>query len=487
MVLNKTITACKAPLKKRLFLELVPTFKQNLQECRFVDAGKQLITREDRLFELKQDGIGSKIKLVEEEEDSEARLAKDYEDWMESVMRMLENSLDLQSLEEQELLKGAVQAILQEEEQDMRWKGFQEKERPPWRPRRCKQNHEALLERLVQRRMEEAQSDPRVEIHSSLQQTIICNAKQLKEDLLKVVTWVSSCYPEQENVCQFYATLYHKTFSARLREVAEYTLCDKDCVLLLQWVNQDYPNTCLHNILDREETVWKERELPQLRDQVYCCDQAIDIIENAHLFPENIKTDCLSLLATMTESSHCYFTSNMHRELKVKATFCYFHYYVMKQKNKRIFGQCSELLGGMHKEFLAEYVRKMMKQKIKLSNKAQQQMAASSLCINSERIHTYFTAAGSNLDWLKDILPNLAGLLQLQDPDSIKLELVTLMKLYPDLSERHISAWLRLKGSLSPSDLKMILKSVTCSQNQLSEQQDSLRFSRSFFSTVRIK
>ncbi len=221
----------------------------------------------------------------------------------------------------------------------------------------------------------------------------------------------------------------------------------------------------------------------------------------------------------------------------------------------------------MHKEFLAEYVRKMMKQKIKLSNKAQQQMAASSLCINSERIQTYFTAAvsthlllkgrsfvfyptlicknytnnvlgnqfydyffnkalsnfeilinslsqGSNLDWLKDILPNLAGLLELQDPDSIKLELLTLMRLYPDLryglfcctiiyakimasaffsclcscySERHISAWLRLKGNLSPSDLKMILKNVTCSQNHFSEMQDSLQFSRSFFSIVRIK
>lgn len=120
---------------------------------------------------------------------------------------------------------------------------------------------------------------------------------------------------------------------------------------------------------------------------------------------------------------------------------------------------------------------------------------------------------GSNLDWLKDILPNLAGLLKLQDPDSIKLELVTLMKLYPDLrwvfsavqlfmqktntaifsclcscySEHHISAWLRLKGNLSPSDLKMILKSVTCSQKQFSETQDSLQFSRSFFSIVRIK
>lgn len=49
----------------------------------------------------------------------------------------------------------------------------------------------------------------------------------------------------------------------------------------------------------------------------------------------------------------------------------------------------------MHKEFLAEYVRKMMKHKITFSNKDQQQMAASELCLHSERIHTCLTAAVS--------------------------------------------------------------------------------------------
>lgn len=232
-------------LKKQSFSRIlflcsidVPTFKQSLQACRFVDSGKQLIIREDRLFALKQEGIGSQMKLVEEEEDSEARLAKEYEDLLELVMRTLENSLDLQSAEG---LKDAVQAVLQEEEQDTRWEGFQENQRPPWRPRRCKQNHDALLERLVHRRMEEAELDSSIEIHSSIQKSITSKAKRLKEDLLEVVTCVRSCYPEQENVCQFYATLYHNTFSAKLREVAEYTLCDEDCVLLLQWVNQHYP------------------------------------------------------------------------------------------------------------------------------------------------------------------------------------------------------------------------------------------------------
>ncbi|XP_051772486.1 tumor necrosis factor alpha-induced protein 2 [Ctenopharyngodon idella] len=591
----------------------VPTFKQHLQECHFVDAGKQLIIREDRLFALRQEGIGSKMKLVEEEEDSEARLAKDYEDLLELVMRTLENSLNLQSAEEQKVLKEAVQAVLQEEERDMRWEGFQEKERPPWRPRRCKQNHEAILERLVQRRMEEAQLDPSIEIHSSIQKSITSKAKQLKEDLLKVATWVHSCYPEQENVCQFYATLYHKIFSAKLREVAEYMLCDEDCILLLQWVKQDYPNilnvpkikevidhtkldpllpedmitpleqqfltskkrevsTCLQKILDREETAWKNGELPQLSDQVDCCPQAIDVIQcfhghveyaqkmlgdetkarsitcqmssflkdyetfhakviksrqpnteaflmvnlscliqcrdyitkNAHLFSEDVKTDCLSLLTTMTESTQSYFTSNMLRELKdlyrkvgsnewlkdsqgvCEELLAKLDRHIQKFNNLDKMC-CQELLGGMHKEFLAEYVRKMMKKKIKISDKVQQQKAASELCLNSERIHTCLTAAGSNMDWLKDILPKLAELLKLQDPESIKVELVNLMSVYPDLSERHISAWLQLKGNLSPLDRKKILKTVTCSHDQIEDKQDSLQYSRSFFSIVRIK
>lgn len=588
----------------------VPTFKQSLQACRFVDSGKQLIIREDRLFALKQEGIGSQMKLVEEEEDSEARLAKEYEDLLELVMRTLENSLDLQSAEG---LKDAVQAVLQEEEQDTRWEGFQENQRPPWRPRRCKQNHDALLERLVHRRMEEAELDSSIEIHSSIQKSITSKAKRLKEDLLEVVTCVRSCYPEQENVCQFYATLYHNTFSAKLREVAEYTLCDEDCVLLLQWVNQHYPNilndkkikevidhtkldpllpedmiipleqqfltsekrkmsTHLHKILDREETAWKEGALPQVRDQVYCCLQAIDVIQcfhghventqkmlgdetkarnitcqmsnflkdykgfhakviksrqtnteavlmvnlsfliqcrdyitkNAHLFPEDVNADCLSLLTTMIERSQHYFTSNMHKDLKdlyrnvgsykwlndshgvCEELLAKLDRHIQKFNNLDKMC-CQELLGGMHKEFLAEYVRKMMKQKIKLSNKDEQQMAASELCSNSERIHACLTAAGSNMDWLKDILPKLAELLKLQDPDSIKLELVYLMSVYPDLSGRHISAWLKLKGNLSTLDLGKIQKSVTCSQDQIKEKSDSLQFSRSFFSLVRIK
>lgn len=232
-------------IRKVLFHFLFPTvdltFQQNLHAHHFVDAGKQLINREERLFVLKQEGIGANKKLLEEEEDSEAKLEKDYEDWWKLVMGTLENSLDLHSAEEQEILKEAVQAILQEEEQDVRWEGFKEMERPPWRPRRCKQKHDALLETLVQSRMQDASLDSSVESHSSVQDNILSKGKQLKEDLLKVVTCVSSCYPEQDDVCQLYASLYHKSFSDELRKLANYGLCDGDCIVLLSWVNSHYP------------------------------------------------------------------------------------------------------------------------------------------------------------------------------------------------------------------------------------------------------
>ncbi|TRY68152.1 hypothetical protein DNTS_030031 [Danionella cerebrum] len=539
----------------------VPSFQQNLLACQYVAAGKQLMVREERLFVLKQDGIGTNMKLLTEEEDSEARLAKDYEDWLQSVMQTLENSLDLQTSEELEILKEAVQAVFMEEERDLHWNAFQKDARPPWRPRRCKKAHQTQLQQVVQRRMEEAQQDSSISTGSTVQKSIISRAKRLKEDLLKVTALLGSCYPEEENMCQFFASLYHQSFSAKLREVAEYTLCDEDCFLLLLWVNQEYPNilncgtikemidhmqldpllpeemlvsleqqfltseerelnSSLDKILAREEATWSEGAFPEPMEQAECYPQAIDLIQcfhghvefaekmlgdvkkawritgqmshflsqhyiekKPHLFSEEVRRDCLCSLMRMIESSHSVFTSQMHKDLKHL-----FKRVGSSEWLKNSEGVCQELLtkldkyaqkfncfdkmshqellGTMHKEFLAEYVRKLMKQKIKLFNESQHQMVASGLCRNSENIHGFFTSA---------------------DPDSMKLELVNLMRVYPDLRERHISALLRLKGNLSPSVIKMILKSVFCSQQELGKYQESLPVNRSFFSTVRIK
>lgn len=222
-------------------LEVILTFQQNLQQHHFAVAGKQLICREEHLFAVIQDGVGSSQSMLEKvEENEEGKLKKDFDDLLKKVMSTVEKSFDVQTNEEKEFLKEAVLAIDQEEEQDRRWEGVPKNERPPWRPRRCRENHDRLLQNMVTQRMEEAKLDSNVNINSSVQLEITAKGKQLKEDLLKTAKNVKSCYPN-ENVCQLYAEMYHKVFSGKLREIADYVLGDDDCTYLLQWVNNLYP------------------------------------------------------------------------------------------------------------------------------------------------------------------------------------------------------------------------------------------------------
>lgn len=61
-----------------------------------------------------------------------------------------------------------------------------------------------------------------------------------------------------------------------------------------------------------------------------------------------------------------------------------------------LFMSClQELLGTLHKEVLAEYVRKMMKNKIRFADIEKQAKAAEAVCKNSDSIHTCLTTAVS--------------------------------------------------------------------------------------------
>uniref|UniRef100_A0A3B1IIU3 Tumor necrosis factor, alpha-induced protein 2b n=1 Tax=Astyanax mexicanus TaxID=7994 RepID=A0A3B1IIU3_ASTMX len=438
------------------------TFKQNLNEKRFLVAAKQLINREERLFSVKQDGVGSNKSRVEEEEDDEERLRKDSEDLFKAVWYTVENTFEVQTEKEKEALKQAVLVLQQEDEQDRRWQGVGEKERPLWRPLCCRKTHGSLLQNMVERRMDEAMPDSSVGIQSSIQKEIIGKGKRLKEDLLHVAKHVRCCYPE-DNVCQLYATLYHQAFSTKLREIADFGLSDEDCEYVLQWVNIHYP-----------EHITKHQEL----------------------FPAPIRTECMHLLITIREKIHSYFYTKLGtREwLKNSENVCT---ELLDGLNEHILNftkldkTClKELLSQLHKEVLAEYVRKTMKKKIKLTDEKKQEQAAKALRDNSQKIQALFSEAGSNLDDLREILPKLAEVLTLKDPQFIALEIVKLSRDYPDF-EAHACAWLYLKANLSTSDQKNIKKTFSefrepdlldGQDRDQDQEQDPLYSSRNFFS-----
>lgn len=173
-------------------------------------------------------------------EEDAAKLEADLRELQAAVLEALELSLSPEELKT-EALASAVKAIILQTEQDQRWKDRAQTP-PAWRPCCWRSLHDKTLRGLVERRMDSPSAPTNSPVKlSSFQEDITGMARQLKVDLLLLVTTVKDCYPPEMDICNFYAGLYHQTFSSRMKKVTEFGLGDKDCTAVLQWVNDYYP------------------------------------------------------------------------------------------------------------------------------------------------------------------------------------------------------------------------------------------------------
>ncbi|XP_065113333.1 tumor necrosis factor alpha-induced protein 2-like isoform X2 [Paramisgurnus dabryanus] len=507
----------------------------------------------------------------------------------------------------QERLKSAVTAILQEEAQDKRWETLAKEKRPAWRPTRCREIHKDVVEKRMKNTDE--QENGANELSSPLKREVSRLGKQIQKDLLVVVRRLRQCYPPDFDICKIYVELYHQAFSNRLQELTRSKVDVEDCCYILSWIVFHYPSGVLNHqelkehidqsslgpllpegtlkILHDQYFLYKQKEVseslsnafgkeikkwndgiePHLIDGFYVSNLAKDIIPhinstmkeikailgsgskneymlchlnsylkefmtnleklikvkqggaaktlcanlvNIHkfrnyaqqaksLFPEKTKRELLCTLANIKSVCYQYFLSQIHKELKPlyrklwTDAWCDKHDKVLDglvkalenhiHKLKPLKSVCrEELLGELHLEVMVEYVRQMMKRKLKLKKKEHQEEAAEFMCQDSRSICSTFAKAGSNVKWLSEVLPRLSEILKLQDPGSLKLEMVTLARIYPDLSEQHVLAVLTMKNNLSSSDLCGI---KDCLRDNKDTQGD--QSSPSFFSKVIVK
>ncbi|KAG5847000.1 hypothetical protein ANANG_G00120990 [Anguilla anguilla] len=213
----------------------------------------------------------------------------------------------------------------------------------------------------------------------------------------------------------------------------------------------------------------------------------------ADLLPEE-KNRCLTLLEDMENYAYCYFLDVMHAEFKVEYKQLWTQAWLERGSRQLVellekhIWDCEnlkptckqELVSRLHVQVILEYVRRMMKGKLKLKNKEQQEGAASLLFEDSKMLNSVFIEAGSKERWLQDILPKIAEVLRLQDPGAIQLEVITLAQCYPDLSDKHVSILLHLKN-LSRDHIRRIKDSLAVNRS-LDTPEDT----RSFFSRVRL-
>ncbi|XP_053192211.1 tumor necrosis factor alpha-induced protein 2-like [Scomber japonicus] len=577
------------PLDASHSIEVLPTFKQCLEDHRLCEASQLLIKREDKLF-----GEITDAEAVKHQEEEVERLASDRRDLEDLIKKILNQSLKTEV--NAEALKSAVKAICQEEEQDQRWKQ-RDGTSPVWRPSEWKKLHDSTLYSLVKERMDNPHNPPAdFGEQSSLQVDVCGMGKQLKQDLQWVVDVVKSCYPPEMHICNSYARWYHQFFSARLRQITEFGLENKDCTFLLRWVNEFYPEilqklgndidhealgkllpenlleplekqflhkqqseltTCIDRMLKETQEKWDKGEVPKKEDDCFVNTMSFDAIQlingnvtaagrivgdqrkaqnltrplinllerfktfqddimepsklkgksnrkpdskpdskpfikanlgcvkqfrefldkKSDLFPEDVRESCLSILNDMKKSAHMYLLSPMHEALKPeygklgtsdwlnKPTPFDNLLSSIEQKIGELQGSIEschqELIGQLHQEVTIEYVRRLLKGEVKLKNKEQEEKAYKTVTDNAEFLHKFFSEQGSKEDWLKDVLNKIAEVLKLQDLPNIQMEVSLLAADCPDLSEKHVSALLKLRTNLTKANRKAVKETLS--------------------------
>lgn len=225
---------------------VIPTFEENLEEQHLSEASQLLIDREKHLF-----GEITEADALQHHQEEVDKLSADREALEKLILQTVLQSLSLcvEQVDDEHLvsaqvsaLTSAVRAVVQDEEQDQLWK-HRGRIQPDWRPSNWKKLHDSTIRVLVESRMDNP-TFPSAASHagqSSVQADIHSMGRQLKEDLRWVVSVVKDCYPPEMDICNFYANLYHKTFSARVKKLADFCLDEKDSVFILRWVNHSYP------------------------------------------------------------------------------------------------------------------------------------------------------------------------------------------------------------------------------------------------------
>ncbi|XP_053141441.1 tumor necrosis factor alpha-induced protein 2 isoform X2 [Hemicordylus capensis] len=115
------------------------------------------------------------------------------------------------------------------------------------------------------------------------------------------------------------------------------------------------------------------------------------------------------------------------------------------------------IMGKIHLHLVREHLVRLMKKRAYFKTPEEQSKLSDLIQRNASILCTFCKENGSKATWLDSALPSIAEILKLQDTNAIKIEVGGLASRYPDISKKHLTAILYIKGNLSSSDSKSIL------------------------------
>ncbi|XP_051950230.1 tumor necrosis factor alpha-induced protein 2 [Xyrauchen texanus] len=138
------------------------------------------------------------------------------------------------------------------------------------------------------------------------------------------------------------------------------------------------------------------------------------------------------------------------------------------------------LVNEVHRRVLVEYVRAIMRGRVICTSLKMRKRVAFRLQDESKQLKALFEDLESTASWLDSVIIHLADIIVLEDTPSIQMEVGVLVKEFPDIRRRHISAVLNVRGMVHQTDRQEILavvRDLETSDSSINLPRDHAMFS----------
>ncbi|XP_048837652.1 tumor necrosis factor alpha-induced protein 2 [Brienomyrus brachyistius] len=140
------------------------------------------------------------------------------------------------------------------------------------------------------------------------------------------------------------------------------------------------------------------------------------------------------------------------------------------------------LVTEVHRRVLIEYLRAIMRGRIICTSLKMRKKMASRLRDEGRQLKVLFKDLESGASWLDTAVPHLSEIILLEDTPSIQMEVGVLVREFPDIRKKHISAILNIRGMTRQAERQEILNIVKDIEN--SDSLTQLSRDRALFSEV---
>ncbi|CAL8374696.1 unnamed protein product [Gadus morhua 'NCC'] len=138
------------------------------------------------------------------------------------------------------------------------------------------------------------------------------------------------------------------------------------------------------------------------------------------------------------------------------------------------------LVGQLHSRVLQEYLRMLMRGKIICTSSKTRKKMSARLKDEGQQIRALFKELESPASWLDGVLSHISEIIVLEDVPSIQMEVGVLVREFPDVRKKHVSAILNIRGLMRQTERQEILNIVT----DMESSPAPMARSRALFSEV---